>query len=122
MKNKIFFGIFMTVWLLIIILNFVWPKQVFSQEENRMLATIPRFSFSSFVNGDYLNGVNEYINDHFAFRNIYLKLNSWWEISVMGKTENNDVYIGKDGYLFEKFPFGEEEQKTVTNKYQHTLF
>lgn len=115
MKNKIFFGIFMTVWLLIIILNFVWPKQVFSQEENRMLATIPRFSFSSFVNGDYLNGVNEYINDHFAFRNIYLKLNSWWEISVMGKTENNDVYIGKDGYLFEKFPFGEEEQKTVTN-------
>lgn len=115
MKNKIFFGIFMTVWLLIIILNFVWPKQVFSQEENRMLATIPRFSFSSFVNGDYLNGVNEYINDHFAFRNIYLKLNSWWEISVMGKTENNDVYIGKDGYLFEKFPFEDEEQKTVTN-------
>lgn len=115
MKNKIFFGIFMTVWLLIIILNFVWPKQVFSQEENRMLATIPRFSFSSFVNGDYLNGVNEYINDHFAFRNIYLKLNSWWEISVMGKTENNDVYIGKDGYLFEKFPFEDDEQKTVTN-------
>ena len=113
MKNKIFFGIFMTVWILIIILNFVWPKQIFSEEENRMLATVPRFSFSSFVNGDYLNGVNEYINDHFAFRNIYLKLNSWWEINVMGKTENNDVYIGKEGYLFEKFPFEEKEQKIV---------
>ena len=30
-------------------------------------------------------------------------------------TQNNDVYIGKDGYLFEKFPFEDEEQKTVTN-------
>ena len=113
MKNKIFFIMFITVWILIVIINFIWPKQVFSEEENRMLATIPRFSFSSFVNGDYLNGVNDYINDHFAFRNIYLKLNSFWETSVMGKTENNDVYIGKDGYLFEKFSYGEEEKKNV---------
>ena len=115
MKNKIFFAIFMTVWIVIIVVNFIWPKQTFSQEENRMLATIPRFSFESFVNGDYLNGVNDYINDHFAFRNIYLKLNSWWEVSVMGKKENNGVYIGKDGYLFEKFEYGEEEKEKVKN-------
>ena len=113
MKNKIFFIMFITVWIIIVIINFIWPKQVFSEEENRMLATIPRFSFSSFINGDYLNGVNDYINDHFAFRNIYLKLNSFWETSVMGKTENNDVYIGKDGYLFEKFSYEEEEKKNV---------
>ena len=113
MKNKIFFAIFMTVWIVIIVINFIWPKQVFSEEENRILATIPRFSFESFVNGDYLNGVNDYINDNFDFRNIYLKLNSWWEIDVMGKKENNGVYIGKDGYLFEKFEYGEDEQKTV---------
>ena len=113
MKNKIFFAIFMIVWIIIIVINFIWPKQVFSEEENRMLAVIPRFSFSSFVNGDYLNGVNEYINDHFAFRNIYLKLNSWWEVNVMGKTENNGVYIGKDGYLFEKFEYGEEEKQNI---------
>ena len=113
MKNKIFFAIFMIVWIIIIVINFIWPKQVFSEEENRMLAVIPRFSFSSFVNGDYLNGVNEYINDHFAFRNIYLKLNSWWEVNVMGKTENNGVYIGKDGYLFEKFEYGKEEKQNI---------
>ena len=44
MKNKIFFGIFMAVWVIMIILNFVWPKQTFSASENRMLAVIPRFS------------------------------------------------------------------------------
>ena len=111
MKNKIFFAIFMTVWVVIVIINFIWPKQVFSEEENRMLATIPRFSFESFVNGYYLNGVNDYINDHFAFRNFYLKLNSWWEVSVMGKKENNGVYIGKDGYLFEKFEYNDSEKE-----------
>ena len=113
MKNKIFFAIFMTVWVVIVIINFIWPKQVFSEEENRMLATIPRFSFESFVNGDYLNGVNDYINDHFAFRNFYLKLNSWWEIDVMGKKENNGVYIGKDGYLFEKFEYNDNEKENA---------
>ena len=113
MKNKIFFAIFMTVWVVIVIINFIWPKQVFSEEENRMLATIPRFSFESFVNGYYLNGVNDYINDHFAFRNFYLKLNSWWEVSVMGKKENNGVYIGKDGYLFEKFKYNDNEKENA---------
>lgn len=119
MKNKIFFTIFMTVWVLIVILNFVWPKKTFSQEENRWLAVIPRFSFQSFVDGDYLSGVNDYINDHFAFRDIFLKLNSWWEISVMGKKENNDVYIGKDGYLFEKFDFGENEKENISNNIEY---
>lgn len=119
MKNKIFFTIFMTVWVLIVILNFVWPKRIFSQEENRWLAVIPRFSFQSFVDGDYLSGVNDYINDHFAFRDIFLKLNSWWEISVMGKKENNDVYIGKDGYLFEKFDFGENEKENISNNIEY---
>ena len=63
-------------------------------------------------------GVNDYINDHFAFRDIFLKLNSWWEISVMGK-KNNDVYIGKDGYLFEKFDFGENEKENISNNIEY---
>ena len=29
----------------------------------------------------------------------------------MGKTENNGVYIGKEGYLFEKFEYGENEKE-----------
>ena len=113
MKNKIFFGIFMAVWVIIIILNFIWPKQTFSASENRMLAVIPRFSFDDFVSGEYLGGIDSYINDHFAFRDFYLKLNSWWEIDVMGKKENNDVYIGKDNFLFEKFAYGDEQKNNV---------
>ena len=114
MRNKIFFVIFMTIWVVIVIINFIWKKEIFAEEENRMLASIPRYSFETFVSGEYLNGVNDYINDHFAFRSFYLKLNSWWEVNVMGKEENNGVFIGKNGYLFEKFNYSEEEQKNMS--------
>ena len=115
MKNKIFFLIFVTVWVIIVILNFVLPKSDFSEQENRMYAIIPRFTFKSFINGEYLDGVNDYVNDHFAFRDTFLKINSWWEINILGKKEINDVYVGKDSYLFEKFEFGEEEEVTLNS-------
>ena len=45
----------MAVWVIMIILNFVWPKQTFSLlVKNRMLAVIPRFSIEDFVSGEYI--------------------------------------------------------------------
>lgn len=112
MKNKIFFSIFMIVWIILILLNFIIPKKEFSEQENRYLARIPNFSFEDLVNGKYAESLDTYINDHFIFRNFWLKLNSALQLST-GKTENNGVYIGKDGYLFEKFEYTEAEEKNL---------
>ena len=111
-KNRIFFLVFMTVWLVLIILNFVLPKVVFSEQENRYLAQIPKFYFDNLVSGKYSEELDTYINDHFVFRNFWLKLNSFVQLA-MGKTENNGVYIGKDGYLFEKFEYTEKEKENL---------
>lgn len=112
MKNKIFFSIFMIIWILLIVLNFIIPNKEFSEQENRYLAKVPAFSFEDLVNGKYAESLDTYINDHFIFRNFWLKLNSTLQLST-GKTENNGVYIGKDGYLFEKFKYSENEQKNL---------
>lgn len=112
MKNKIFFSIFMLIWVVLIMLNFIIPKQNFSEQENRYLAQIPSFSFKDLVNGKYAENLDTYINDNFVFRNFFLKLNSLIQIST-GKTENNGVYIGKSGYLFEKFEYKKEEEKNI---------
>lgn len=112
MKNKIFFIIFMLVWIVLILLNFIFPKQTFSQQENRYLAIIPKFSFKDLVSGKYPENLDSYINDHFIFRNFWIKLNSFVQMSS-GKTENNGVYIGKDGYLFEKFNYSKEEEENI---------
>lgn len=104
MKRKIFFIIFMVVWVSLIIINLLLPKKVFSEQENRYLASIPDFNFKDLVSGEYVEELDNYINDHFAFRDFWLKLNSFVQIAT-GKTENNGVYIGKDGYLFEKIEY-----------------
>lgn len=102
MKNKIFFALIILVWGALIILNFITPKETFSEQENRVLKNVPRFSMQKLVNGEYAQELDEYINDHFIFRNTWLKIESFVDI-VLGKKENNNVYIGKEGYLFEKF-------------------
>ena len=117
MKNKIFFTIFMIVWILLILLNFIVPNKEFSEQENRYLAKVPSFSFEDLVNGEYAESLDTYINDHFIFRNFWLKLNSTVQLSS-GKTENNGVYIGKDGYLFEKFEYTKNEEKNLQKAVQ----
>lgn len=112
MKGKIFFLIFMIVWLILIILNFLMPNIVFSEQENRYLAKVPDFKFEDLVSGEYAGDLDTYINDHFVFRDFWLRLNSCIQLSV-GKTENNNVYIGKDGYLFEKFEYTEKEKENL---------
>ena len=112
MKSKIFFTIFIVTWGLLVIFNFIIKSPKFSNQENRYLASMPSFSFTELVSGEYASKLNDYINDHFIARNFWLKFNSFIQISL-GKKENNGVYIGKDGYLFEKVNYTEEEKDNL---------
>lgn len=114
MKNKIFFITFMLVWIVLVILNIIIKNPSFSEQENRYLAKMPNFTFEKLLNGKYQEELDNYINDHFIFRNEWLKIKSGMEI-LLGKTENNNIYIGKDGYLFEKFEYTNEESKHLEN-------
>ena len=80
MKNKIFFAIFITIWVALIVLNFVVKSDEFSEQENRYLAKLPAFSFDKLVNGKYQEEMDNYINDHFIFRNVWIKIKSATEM------------------------------------------
>lgn len=111
-KNKYFFIMFISFWIILTVLNFIISNEEFSQNENRMLAKMPKFELEELVNGNYVEKLNDYINDHFIFRDIWLKLKSTEEIAL-GKTENNNVYIGKDGYLFEKIKYTDSSKEKI---------
>ncbi len=113
-NNKYFFIVFITFWMILTILNFIIPSKSFSENENRMLAKIPIFKIEELMNGKYVNKLNDYINDQFIFRNFWLKINAIEE-KALGKTENNGVYIGKDGYLFEKIKYTNESEEKIEN-------
>lgn len=111
-KNKYFFIVIIFFWGILTVLNFIVPSKSFSENENRMLAKAPKFNIEELMEGKYVDKLNNYINDQFIFRDIWLKIKSMQEI-VLGKTENNGVYIGKDGYLFEKIKYTDESNEKI---------
>ena len=76
MKNNMFFIVFIFVWVTLIVLNLAIKSTAFSEQENRYLAKLPSFTFEKLVNGTYQEEMDTYINDHFIFRNAWIKIKS----------------------------------------------
>ncbi|MGF9977428.1 DHHW family protein [Viridibacillus arvi] len=90
-----------TLFLLLLIF-FILPKQKFSELENRYLQGIPQLTWNNIWSKKYAEDVEIFITDHFPFRDKWISVKSTVEQSRL-QQENNDIYKGKDGYLFEKF-------------------
>lgn len=99
--NKVFFLIVLFVWSGFMIWNLVTPPKVFSENENRYLAEFPKFSYDKLMNGDYMKGIDKYINDQFVIRDQWIHMKTLMERGSL-KQDINSVYFAKDEYLIEK--------------------
>lgn len=100
--EKITIAVFCSFIFGLFIMNIILPDNEFSQTENRYLQQAPIFSFKSLISGEFTKGYEKYQTDQFSFRDIWIGLKTASEITL-GKSENNDVFICKDGYLIERF-------------------
>ena len=100
--NKMFVGVVISIWCVMVLLNFFLPKVEFSDSENRFLTRLPSFSTDSLVKGTYMQKVDDYINDHFIGRDTWIAMKSQMEY-ILGKRENNGVFIGENR-LIEDLP------------------
>lgn len=90
--NKVFFFLFLVLWVLLIVWNIVTPYKKYSENENRYLTKMPKFSYETLVNGKYMNKLDEYVNDQFIMRDEFISAQSMMEYGI-GKRENNGVFI-----------------------------
>lgn len=97
---------------LIVIINILTEDKSFSEIENRTLTTMPNFTMSSFMNGDFSEDFSSYINDNFAGRNGFLSIKTSFE-KLLGKTKINSVYLGKKNYLIQSFTEANEEETSA---------
>ena len=106
------FGIFI---LAVLIINFIVPDRGFSQKENRVLSSRPAISVSQLTSGKFADGYETYVNDQFFLRDWWITLRATAQ-RILGNTEGNGVFLGKDGYLMEDFtaPSQERLNRTVT--------
>ena len=77
------------------------PTVEFSETENRVLAGMPEVIISEIFSGDYEADYEEYLTDHFVFRNGWISLKTSVE-RLLGKRESKDIYFAEDDYLIEK--------------------
>lgn len=81
-----------------IIYWFVKDKMDNKNYENRELYTKPELSISTITL--YPNSYENYFNDHLAFKNEIRKLRSSVNYKLFHVSSNNNVIVGKNGWLF----------------------
>lgn len=105
-QESFFAGIFCAIFLLILYLvpagYLICQDRDFSQLENRALQTAPDIKKKAFLAGKLPQRMETYLADQFPERDRALFVKSLGEL-LLGKTENNGVYRGSGGQLFQKF-------------------
>lgn len=93
---------FFLALLLVFLINIFTPDKNFSQKENRVLSSKPELTLSQITSGKFSPKYETYVNDQFPLRDTWVTLKAGCD-RLMGETEENGVYLGKDGYLMEAF-------------------
>lgn len=109
-----FVGFMFAILVLVLsIVNLFSGTKTISETENRELAQKPELSVESVTSGSYAKQYQEYFNDQFVFRDSWIRIKTSFD-RILGKVEENGVYIGKDGYLIEKFSRPDQEVVNTT--------
>ena len=108
-------GILFAVMISFTVADFIKGDRVFSETENRVLASRPEFSKEALLEGEYTEEYEEYVTDQFVGRNKWIGMKTRMDI-LLQKKDINGVYLGKDGYLIEKHEPEDYTDQMVTAK------
>ena len=107
------------IWLFCLVifggagLHLLTADKSFSESENRVLASVPKLTVSTIANGSFMKDFETYLTDQFPFRDAIISAKTFAD-RVLGKNEENGVYIGKEGYLFDsQTPYNSAKVKEI---------
>ena len=83
------------------IATIVKPETEHSETENRDLATMPKISAETLLNGEFESDYETYLTDQFVARDAWIGLKTAVERAAL-KSESKDIYFAEDDYLIEK--------------------
>lgn len=89
--------VYVAVSLILVLLTIFLPKEVYSDMEEKFLATFPEFSNESVVNKLYSNSTEDYFLEHFVFKDIFISSRTAM-LTSMGQNEINGVFITKTAF------------------------
>ena len=108
------------IWLFCLVifgmsgLHILTDDRSFSEGENRVLASFPKLTISTLTDGSFMKDFETYLTDQFPFRDSIISAKTVAD-RILGKNEENGVYIGKEGYLVDsQTPFVKEKVKEIS--------
>lgn len=97
MKKHVFSLLFAGILLFLGILHILLPDQALSRTERRSLAQFPNLTFSSVMDGVFMQNMEKYLPDQFPAREGFRSVKSMFE-RLSGRLDVSDIY-DVDGYL-----------------------
>lgn len=94
-------ALFLCILLTLGVLTAALPQETYSPQENRYLTTFPAFSWAGLNDGTYQNDITDAMNDQFPLRSQSVAAATAIR-KALGARDIGGVYLGKDGYYFEK--------------------
>ena len=95
MKNKVIVFTFVIYLFFFSIAHVLIKDKIVSETERRKLTNFPQFKLES----DFITNIEDYLLDHFPFREKFRNLKAAYNYKILNQLENNKIYI-KDNYIF----------------------
>ncbi len=101
-QNVVTCSIFLGFIFTLTFLNVFSSKAEYSENENRNLSPLPTLNMQNIFAGKFDDEFESWFSDHFTMRDMWIPAKARIR-SLTGSIENNDVYLGKNGALIQKF-------------------
>lgn len=108
-------GFLFAILLIFSIADLIGTDRLYSENENRILASKPQLSWETFADGSYMEDYEAYASDQFVGRDTWVELKTAGDILAQ-KHAINGVYLGEDDYLIEQHLPGDIEEEEVCRK------
>ena len=115
-KNVVITIMFLFVLIIIMIINILKEDVDISLSERRKLTAFPEINFSKLIDGSFINQFEKYTMDQFIKRDEFRKLKVIVEQKLLGKKDNNQIYLYNDMLIKQEYPLDEKSVLNVTKK------
>lgn len=92
-------------------------KETFSFSERRKLASKPKFSVESYMDGSYMRAFEDYTIDGFPKRDSFRRLKTLWERTILNKKDHHKIYKAKGHLVAMDYPYQPSSVKKAANRF-----
>ena len=105
------------VILVFTIADIAGEDRLYSETENRLLASKPELSAENLIRGSFARDYENYVTDQFVSRDKWISIKTYVDL-ILQKQEMGGVYLGKDGYLLEQHSPEDYTRETIDKRLQ----